>query len=95
MCVWGGTLIFSYIRRLGPFWGVQHFLGFQKKKKYLFGFEDFVDIFFWCHHKLDFFFGGGGGGGGAGHFYAFKGLFLRSKFGMGIFFGVAKISNIF
>ena len=26
VCVWGGgTLIFSYIRRLGPFLGVQNF----------------------------------------------------------------------
>ena len=46
----GGTLIFSYIRRLGPFfWGqnfeFQYFLGFQKNK-YFFGCEDFVDIFF-------------------------------------------------
>ena len=28
-----------------------------------------------------------------GYFFAFKGLFLRSKYRMGIFFGVAKISN--
>ena len=25
MCVWGGTLIFSYIRRLEPFLGIQNF----------------------------------------------------------------------
>ena len=30
-----------------------------------------------------------------GHIYAFKGLLLRSRYRMGIFFGVAKISNIF
>ena len=51
----GGTLIFSYIRRLGPFLGVQNFefryiFGFQKNK-YSFGYENFVDIF-WGHHKI-------------------------------------------
>ena len=31
-----------------------------------------------------------------GHFYAFKGIFfLRSRYRMGGFFGVGKISNIF
>ena len=30
-----------------------------------------------------------------GHFYAFYGLFLRSKYRMGDIFGVAKISNSF
>ena len=45
----GGTLIFSYIRRLGPFFGVKflnfnNFLGFQKNE-YLFGYEHFWDIF--------------------------------------------------
>ena len=30
-----------------------------------------------------------------GYFYASHGLFLRSLYRMGIFFGVAKISNIF
>ena len=30
-----------------------------------------------------------------GHFYAFNGLFLRSRYRMGNIFGVAKISNIF
>ena len=30
-----------------------------------------------------------------GHFYAFYGLFLRSRHRMGIFFGVSKTSNIF
>ena len=44
-----GTLIFSYIRRLWSFFGVQdfkfqYFWGFQKNK-YSFGYEDFVDIF--------------------------------------------------
>ena len=45
----GGTLIFSYIRRLGSFFGVKIlnfniFGGFQKNK-YFWGYEDFVDIF--------------------------------------------------
>ena len=45
----GGTLIFSYIRRLGSFLGVQnfefhYFLGFQKNEYFL-GYEEFVDIF--------------------------------------------------
>ena len=50
--VWGGgggTLIFSYIHRLGPFWGVQncesHYLGGFQKNEYFLGYEDFVDIF--------------------------------------------------
>ena len=41
--------MFSYIRRLGSFVGVQNlnfniFLGFQKNEYFL-GYEDFVDIF--------------------------------------------------
>ena len=52
---------------------------------------------------MDIFFWGGGGGAGSsqnktifrGHFYAFLGLFLRSRYRMGVFWGVAKISNIF
>ena len=55
----GGTLIFSHLRRLGPFFGVQNFAfqffwGFQKNEYFL-GYEDFVDIlFFWGggHHKI-------------------------------------------
>ena len=51
----GGTLIFSYIRRLGPFfwvkfWNFNIFLGFQKNE-YFFGYENFVDIF-WGHPKI-------------------------------------------
>ena len=53
----GGTLIFSCIRRLGPFfWGqifeFQYFLGFQKNE-YFFGYENFVDIFLGVIPKLD------------------------------------------
>ena len=45
----GGTLIFSYIPKLGPFFGVKFlnfniFLGFQKNE-YFYGYENFVDIF--------------------------------------------------
>ena len=57
--MWGGnsqegTLIFSFIRRLGPFFRVQnlefqYFWGFLKKEFFL-CYEDFVD-FFWANHK--------------------------------------------
>ena len=55
-----GILIFSYIRRLGPFFGVQnfefqYFWGFQKND-YFWGYEDFVDIF-WGHHKIGLYLG--------------------------------------
>ena len=45
----GGTVIFTYIRRLGSFLGVQNFefrnfWGFQKNEYFL-GYEVFVDIF--------------------------------------------------
>ena len=46
----GGVLfLFSYIHRLGSFWGFKIlnltiFGGFQKNE-YFFGYEDFVDIF--------------------------------------------------
>ena len=47
--VGGGTLIFSHIRRLGPFFGFKIlnfniFWGFQKNEYFL-GYEDFLDIF--------------------------------------------------
>ena len=71
MCGWGygsqgATLIFSYIRRPGPFFfflffflggggGVQnlefqYFWGVQKNEYFL-GYENFVDKIFWGHHK--------------------------------------------
>ena len=66
----GGTLIFSYIRGLGSFWGVQNFEfqyffffffffgGGVLKNKYLGGggggYEDFVDIFRGVITKLDY-----------------------------------------
>ena len=79
-------MIFIYIRRLGPFLGVQN-LEFQyfffwgggvKKYHYFWGYEDFVDISLqnWTGFR--------------GHFSAFQGFFLRSMCRMGIFFGVAQ-----
>ena len=63
-----------------------YFLGFQKKK-YLFRYEDFVDIFFRGHHKIGLYLGAN-----SLHFRVF------SK-GQGtewvIFLGVGKISNMF
>ena len=55
VCVGGGTLIFSCIRRLELFLGVQnfelqYFWGFQKTE-YFWGYEDFVHIL-WGHHKI-------------------------------------------
>ena len=86
----GGTLIFSYIRRLGPFFGFK-ILNFNifwgcQKNKYFLGYEDFVDIFWgssqnWTIFRFDF--------------YAFKGIFLRSIYRMGIFFGFVKLKIFF
>ena len=86
---WGGTLIFSYIRRLESFLGVQHFdfqyyfFGFQKKNIFG-GYEDFVDIFgtlsqIWTILR--------------GHFYAFWGLFKVQN--GGYFFGLLKFQIFF
>ena len=52
--------MFSYIRRLGSFWGVQnfafqYFFGFEKND-YFWGYEDFVDIF-GGHHKIGLYLG--------------------------------------
>ena len=63
----GDTLIFSYIRGIESFLGVQnfefqYFLGGFQKNKYFLGYEDFVDIFWGCHKKWTIF---------RGHFYAF------------------------
>ena len=68
----GGTPIFSYIRRLGSFLGVQNFefqfffiylffflfwgWGGVQKNKYFLGYEDFVDIY-WGHHKIGLYLG--------------------------------------
>ena len=49
-----GALIFSYIRRLGPFLGFKIlnfiFLGGGGLKNEILGCEEFVDIY-WDHHK--------------------------------------------
>ena len=68
----GGTLIFSYIRRLGPFfWGqifeFQYFFGFSEKYIF-FGYENFADIFLGSSQNWTSF---------RGYFYVFYGLFLR------------------
>ena len=80
----GGTLLLSYIRRLGCFWGFKilnfNILGFFPKNKYFLGYEDFVDIFLGSSQNWTIF---------RGYFYASYGLFLRSLYRMGIFFGVA------
>ena len=52
-----GTLIFSYLRRLGPIFLVQsfefrYFFGFSEQKKN--GYENFVDIFFGVVTKLEY-----------------------------------------
>ena len=83
----GGTLIFSLIRRLGLFFLVQssefQFFGRGlQRNEYFLGYEDFVDIFFgssqnWASLRVI-----------SMHFRVF---FLRSRFRIGIFFGVAKI----
>ena len=62
----GGSLIFSYIRRLGPFFGFKIlnfniFWGFQKNK-YFWGYENLVDIFWGSSQNWTIF---------RGHFYAF------------------------
>ena len=63
------------------FWG-----GGVPKNKYFLRYEDFVDIFWGSSQNWTIF---------RGYFYASYGLFLRSLYRMGIFLGVAKISNIF
>ena len=78
----GGTLIFSFIRRLVFFFVFFFYLGGgggggQKNEKKM-GSDDFVDIF-WVITNWTIF---------RGHFYAFKDLFLRLRYRMGdIFWG--------
>ena len=53
----GGTLIFSYIRRLGPFfWGqifeFQYFLGFSEKLKTFWGMNILWIFFLGGHPKI-------------------------------------------
>ena len=82
----GGTLIFSYIRRLGSFYGVQNFEflyfgGFQRNEYFLGGMK--ISLFkFWGHHRIGLYLG-------------VISLVLRSRYRTGDIFWVAKISNIF
>ena len=52
----------------------------------IFGYEYFVDIF-WGHSQNWTIF--------RGHFYAFKGIFLRSRRRMGVFLGLLKFQIFF
>ena len=80
----GRTLIFLDIRRLGSFFSGFKILNFNifgvfRKNKYFLGYEDFVDIFGGSSQNWTIF---------RGHFYAFYGVFLRSRYRMGdIFWG--------
>ena len=80
----GGTLIFSYIRRLGPFFGVQnfkfqYFLGFSEKNDILWGMKILWIFFGGLSQKWTIF---------RGHFYAFLGFFLKVKVqNVGYFWG--------
>ena len=57
----GGTLIFPYIHRLGPFLGVQNF-EFQyfwlfSENEYLLGVMTYLWIIFWDRHKIGLYLG--------------------------------------
>ena len=66
MCVLGGggTLVFSYIRRLGSFFGVQKF-EFQYfiffwgggGSEFFFGGYENLKIYFWGHRKIGLYLG--------------------------------------
>ena len=64
----GGTLIFSYLRRLGSYFFLvqnfefQYFLGFSEKNDYFLEYEDFVDTFSGSSQNWTIF---------SGHFYVF------------------------
>ena len=80
----GVTLIFSYIRRLWLFWGVQNFGVFRKMN------------IFWVLRFCEYFFFWGGGvitilDFIKGPFLCILGSFLRSMYRMGNIFLVAKI----
>ena len=75
-------LIFSYIRKLGPFYfwfkilNFNIFGGFQKNE-YFFLYENFVDIFL-GHHKIGLYLGG--------PFLCILGYFLKVKVQNGGYF---------
>ena len=56
----GGTLIFSYIRRLRSFFGFKilnfNIFGVFRKMIFFWGYNDLVDIF-WGHHKIGLYLG--------------------------------------
>ena len=57
----GGTLIFSHIRRLGPFFWIQnsefqYFLGFSEKWIFFWSMK-ILWKFFWGHHKIGLVWG--------------------------------------
>ena len=84
----GGNLIFSYIRRFGPFFWVQNFefWGFQKNTYFL-GYENFLDIF-WGHHKIELYL--------EVISMHFKAFFLKVKIqNWGKFFGLLKFQIYF
>ena len=84
----GGVLLYFH-----TYVGSDYFLGFKvlnfnifwglHKNEYFLGYEDFVDIFWGSSQNWASLMG---------HLYIY---FLRSKYRIGIFFGVSKISNIF
>ena len=79
----GGTLIFSYIRRLGSFFWVkycefQYFWGFSEKINMFWGMK-ILWIFLGGHHKIGLYLGVI-----SMHFRFF---FLRSRYRMGVFLG--------
>ena len=108
VCVWGGTLIFSYIYISSDhFWGFK-ILNFIIHFFFGGGGGGVRNIIILLFIYLFFFWGGGGGvyedvvdislqnwSGFRGHFYTFQGFFLRSMCRMGIFWGSTPKLQIF
>ena len=59
-------------------------MGFLRKM-FFWGFDEIVD-FFWVITKLVYL---------GGHFYTFKGFFLRSRYRIGIFLGLLNFKYFF
>ena len=82
-----GTLILSYIRRLGSLFSVQNFeislLFVFSRNEYFIWYEDFVDIVLRSSQNWTIF---------RGHFYALLGLRYRME---GYFFGLVKFQILF
>ena len=81
----GGIQIFSYIRWLGSFLGVPNF-----EFQYFWGFSE--KLIFWGMNILWLFFGGSSQNWTIfrGHFIAFCGLLVRSRYIIGDIFGLLK-----